>query len=87
MVFFPSTIRFACVVIQIRKISSQLSPVTLSFSFQDIPYFPIYLQININSLQYQVETESRARRKLRLIPQKSANRAAEVSKKEAEKSL
>lgn len=46
--FFSPTSRFAHVVIQIRKIF-QLSPVTLSFSFQDIPYFPIYLQTNINS--------------------------------------
>lgn len=54
----------------------------LSFSFQDVPYFPIYLQTNtINSLQYQVEAEARARRKPRFIPQISPK----ISKAEAVK--
>lgn len=58
----------------------------LSFSFQDIPYFPAYLQTNIiNSLQYPVETEVWARRKPGFIPQKSANRTAKVLKMEAVK--
>lgn len=73
---FSSTIVFACEFCSNSIWKNLKSPSLKSlqwlwkdFYFQDFPYFSVCLQTNIvNSLQYHVETEVWARRKLRFIP-------------------